>query len=358
MTGLIRIQRLFAIAVAGIAISACGFGDDRGHNPGDDVVDPVCGDGFIDPGEDCDDDNVGDNDGCDGDCEVEPGWNCVGEPSTCTMGTSECGDGAIANGEDCDDDNTANGDGCDADCDIEAGWECAGSPSDCNLLCGNGHIDPGEECDGGANCVNCMDTTQPACVLMPQSGCPTNQACDIADAAGNGSCRPITANGNPDSICTVDTACAAGLTCVGASDTIDTCAKMCHTDGQCNGAGARCLLELVDGTTGDPIPGINICTNACHPVDQTGCAAGLRCIAFSMTGGDATDCSEAGIRNTNQTCSDTNECIAGDICVDIGTNSFCLEYCEVGIDTCAGAQTCIGFTDPMLIGGTEFGACN
>jgi cysteine-rich repeat protein len=359
MSSLISIQRLFAIAVAAIAMSACGFGDDRNHQA-DDVPDPVCGDGFIDPGEDCDDDDEVDGDGCDADCEVEPGWNCVGEPSSCTMGTSECGDGAIANGEDCDDDNTANGDGCDADCDIEAGWECAGSPSNCNLLCGNGVVDPGEDCDGGPDCdANCNDIIPVSCTLMPQSGCPANQACDIADAAGNGACRAITANGTADSLCnTADTACAAGYTCVEQSATVDTCTKMCHTDGQCNGAGARCVLELIDGTTGEPIPGIEICTNACDPVAQSGCANGLRCIAFSMTDGDATDCTPPGNRQTDQTCSDTNECIAGDICVDTGTNSFCLEYCEVGIDTCAGSLTCIGFTDPMLIGGTEYGACN
>jgi len=105
-------------------------------------------------------------------------------------------------------------------------------------------------------------------------------------------------------------------------------------------------------------PGIEICTNACDPVAQTGCANGLHCIGFSMTDGDATDCTPPGNRQTDQTCSDTNECIAGDICVNTGTNSFCLEYCEVGIDTCAGSLICQGFTDPMLIGGTEYGACN
>jgi large repetitive protein len=360
MSGLTSIQRLFAIAVAGLAITACGFGDDRNH-AADDVPDPVCGDGFIDPGEECDDDGTDDGDGCDGDCEVELGWSCIGEPSACTEGVGECGDGAIANGEDCDDDDTANGDGCSADCEVEAGWECQGSPSTCNLLCGNGHVDPGEECDGGPDCdVTCHDIVTTSCVLIPQSGCDANQACDIADAAGNGACRAVTANGTADSSCAAaDTACAAGYTCVGQSDTIDTCSKMCHVDAQCSGAGARCVLELLDGTTGDPIPGINTCTNSCDPVDQTGCASGLRCIAASMdTGGDITDCSPPGNRLTNQTCGSTDDCVGGDICVDTGASTLCLEYCEVGIDTCAGTATCIGFVDPLLIAGTEYGACN
>ena len=46
MTGLTSIQRLFAIAIAGAAITACGFGDDRNHPIGDDVG-AVCGDGAM-----------------------------------------------------------------------------------------------------------------------------------------------------------------------------------------------------------------------------------------------------------------------------------------------------------------------
>jgi MYXO-CTERM domain-containing protein len=69
-----------------------------------------------------------------------------------------CGDGNIDAGETCDDNNTANSDGCDSSCHVESGWECSGTPSSCNLICGNGTIDTGEgeQCDGtnvgGQNC--------------------------------------------------------------------------------------------------------------------------------------------------------------------------------------------------------------
>ena len=70
----------------------------------------VCGDGRQDVGEDCDDGNALDGDGCRHDCRVEL-----------------CGDGIIGDGEQCDDGNRSTGDGCSAACVTE---------------CGNGRLDP------------------------------------------------------------------------------------------------------------------------------------------------------------------------------------------------------------------------
>ena len=53
---------------------------------------------------------------------------------------ASCGNGIIETGEDCDDGNTANGDGCASNCK----WEGTSSG-----LCGNGQIDYGEQCDLG-----------------------------------------------------------------------------------------------------------------------------------------------------------------------------------------------------------------
>lgn len=43
-----------------------------------------CGDAVVDPWEQCDDGNTTPDDGCSVACQVEPGWSCTGEPSTCT----------------------------------------------------------------------------------------------------------------------------------------------------------------------------------------------------------------------------------------------------------------------------------
>ncbi|MBA3548429.1 MAG: DUF4215 domain-containing protein [Nannocystis sp.] len=60
---------------------------------------PVCGDGFLGPGEDCDDGNQLDGDDCTALCRV-----------------SKCGDGIVASDEACDDVNTKLGDGCTPEC--------------------------------------------------------------------------------------------------------------------------------------------------------------------------------------------------------------------------------------------------
>lgn len=79
---------------------------------------PVCGDAIIGSGEQCDDGNLIDGDGCDSNCT----W-------------TRCGNGIVAGGEECDDGNTVSGDGCDANCLIEE--------------CGDGRVEGDEECDDG-----------------------------------------------------------------------------------------------------------------------------------------------------------------------------------------------------------------
>jgi cysteine-rich repeat protein len=79
---------------------------------------PACGNGELDPGEECDDGNTVDADGCEADCTIPRCGNAIRDP-----------------GEECDDGNTVGGDLCEADCTIPR--------------CGNNIQDPGEECDDG-----------------------------------------------------------------------------------------------------------------------------------------------------------------------------------------------------------------
>jgi cysteine-rich repeat protein len=111
--------------------------DGRNDSVGNYSVEMVCaqcGNGAIDPGEDCDDGNTNNNDAC---------------LDTCQNAT--CGDGFWWTGvEQCDDGNTVNGDGCSAICQIEAS------------VCGNGIPEPGEQCDDGNTSNNdaCLATCQ------------------------------------------------------------------------------------------------------------------------------------------------------------------------------------------------------
>src|SRR5207249_455274 len=51
-----------------------------------------CGDGVLDPGEECDDGNVQSGDGCSATCRPEVCFACAGEPSSCSPITL-CTDG-------------------------------------------------------------------------------------------------------------------------------------------------------------------------------------------------------------------------------------------------------------------------
>jgi cysteine-rich repeat protein len=76
---------------------------------------PICGSGARGAGEECDDGNTADGDGC---------------SSTCTLeGPAPCGDGLIWLGEECDDGGALGGDGCSSTCEIEPGYTCTGEPS-------------------------------------------------------------------------------------------------------------------------------------------------------------------------------------------------------------------------------------
>jgi cysteine-rich repeat protein len=93
------------------------------------VTAAVCGDGVVDPGEQCDDGNAVDGDGCD---------------SNCTP--TACGNGVVSPGEDCDDGTTIDGDGCSSTCHT--------SEVDC------------------ANCIDddgngLVDAADPACTAAP-----------------------------------------------------------------------------------------------------------------------------------------------------------------------------------------------
>jgi cysteine-rich repeat protein len=81
--------------------------------------------------------------------------NCAQEQCTDLGAAAACGDGTKTATEACDDGNVAAGDGCSATCMVETGYGCTvvsgATRSTCSLLCGNGLIDAGEQCDCGAD---------------------------------------------------------------------------------------------------------------------------------------------------------------------------------------------------------------
>ena len=197
---------------------------------------PVCGDGNVDPGEDCDagPDN-GDDKACTSTCannvcgdglvlagseECDAGPD-NGDDKACTAACANnvCGDGLVlAGSEGCDDGNVADGDGCGADCVLES--------------CGDGKIQGMEACDDGnaddtdaclATCVaaSCGDGVVQAGVETCDDGnmseadaCTTlckAPACD--DKIKSGGETDVDCGGMTCPKCAVDKACAAASDC-------------------------------------------------------------------------------------------------------------------------------------------------
>ena len=108
----------------------------------------TCGNGFLDPGENCDDGNNRNSDGCSSTCTIELGWRCYNTPfntrSLCER--NQCGDRymntASPENEICDDGNQLDGDGCSYDCHtIENGYYCGRIGHACEKVCSNSKVD-------------------------------------------------------------------------------------------------------------------------------------------------------------------------------------------------------------------------
>ncbi len=113
----------------------------------------VCGNGYLTSDETCDDGNTKDRDGCSADCQtVEPGYQCRVPGKRCTP---LCGDGKVIGSEACDDGNSDSGDGCSSTCQIEPGADCPPQGGACKMAkCGNGVVEKTELCDCGTDATN------------------------------------------------------------------------------------------------------------------------------------------------------------------------------------------------------------
>lgn len=197
-----------------------------------------CGNGINDEGEQCEDGNNRDGDGCTSDCRFEPLYCCRGggrvviptaarqlRPtlavgSLCSdfdpaydqvVGASRdfndaclCGNGSLEPGEQCDGKQFAPlADGAEPTCASQAKWTIGelGCAADCTLdtsacelaVCGDSRLAPGEECDDkGQNTVSCdSDCSFPVCgdgLVNPAAGEQCDDAWENIDGI-SGACR-------------------------------------------------------------------------------------------------------------------------------------------------------------------------
>ena len=212
----------------------------------------TCGDGLVEPGEDCDGDGIG-NGGetaacdancttvmCDdGVCNVTAGENNVNCPEDCS---ANCGNGVAESGEDCDMGDLAGGTCVTENFDagtLTCTGGCVYNTGGCTFVCGNGSINGNEVCDdtnlAGVDCTS-QGFTNPVgatcsatCDVVVFTGCDNTcgdglvepgEACD-GDGAGNGGQNAIC-----DVDCTTPT-CGDGICNADALENNATCAADC-----------------------------------------------------------------------------------------------------------------------------------
>jgi cysteine-rich repeat protein len=338
----------------------------------------VCGDGYLGPGEACDDGNDNNDDQCTtlcglatcGDGRLQGLEECDegaknSETGACLPSCidASCGDLFIQDGvESCDGTNIAG-----ASCATE-GFDrgvlvCANNcmsfnTSNCHL-CGNGVIEPSEDCDGAvfAGGVTCEDfaalgdtvsggalacTTE--CTMIDSSACTFcgddvqegTEACDGAQFGGS-TCQTFAAAG--------DTASGGALAC-GAACTIDSSAcTYCGDENQegtetCDGAdlnGATCMSQGFG-------PGVLSCAGNCMSFNTAGCntcgngtiQGSEECDGANLNGGTCVTEVGAGstgmLSCTNCTYNTSDCCLpAGEPCLGVSADC-CSGSCPGGND--------------------------
>ncbi len=325
------------------------------------LSDVVCGNSKVEGGEQCDDGNATDGDGCDSNCTTTACGNGIktaseqcddgnmvdGDGCDSNCKTTGCGNGIKTGNEQCDDGNTVDGDTCEHDCKLP--------------VCGNNIKDQGETCDGtalaGKTCVDqgysggtlaCKGT----CDGFVVTGCTTvcgngvkepGEACDDGNMVDGDGCEhnctiPNCGNGIKES----------GEQCDDGANNSDTLPDHCRTD---------CKLP----TCGDDVADAG---EECDGTDLQGNTCGMSSADASFLNGDTSDalkCTASckldylmcpancgdGHLEQNEQCDDGNQ-IDGDTCDHNCTFPGCGNMVKDPDEVCdsddLGGKTCHDFS--------------
>src|SRR5262249_6476284 len=309
---------------------------------------PVCGNGVLDMGEQCDDGNTLNGDCCSSTCQFDPAGTACDDGNICTVNANGCDGAGVCpvtgfNTLACNDGNAC------TTADKCKNGACVGGPAP---NCNDGNACTADSCDPAIGCVHTdisagcndnnvctTDTCDPAvgCVhtnnTLPcsdGSACTTNDHCNAGTCQGgpapncndnnpctNDACNPATgcthtnntATCDDGNACTTQDTCA-GCVCVGAPALNCDDGKVCTAD-SCNPA-TGCQHANVPGACDDG--------NACppnHTSTRGPCAAlpPLNCNDNNPCTTDSCD-PATGCKHVNNTgpCDDGNACTTNDTC--------------------------------------------
>jgi|GEM_PF-3715095 len=306
-----------------------------------------CGNARVDLFEDCDDNNLVNGDGCSDRCLSEgigPGTWVRGTVSgNCGNGSREWSDPVMVGngvGEQCDDGNTQDGDGCSARCLKE------GTRSDLSV-CGNGRLEQGEECErasdgtfnvwcdgvppadpnGHGTCLRrgpavsgqCgngrIDAGEECDPASPLLNTPQKRALCTSSCQWTGTSKPTNANGQGCG----NTAIEIGEDCDdGSTRPGDGCSANCTSEGSASSSAAVCGNNRIDsGET---------CDDG-NTQDGDGCSS--RCVNEGRPGAD---CANERLDVGEDCVSESEDERCSDICTNQGTR----ECSDVADQDCCG----------------------
>jgi len=315
-------------------------------------LDPACGDGEVQDGEQCDDGDAVDGDGCSALCQLEEcgngtldsGETCDDGNTTSGDGCSDvcltetdsgpiCGNGIVETGESCDDGNTEGGDGCSPTC------GSGGDPGGGDPECGNGTVESGETCDdgnttSGDGCDATCDIEDPLVPICGNFILESGEQCDDGNIISGDGCSASCGDEFPPAQCgnfiiEFGETCDDGNTIDG-----DGCSSTCGPDGDdplsiCGDGVEEGAEQCDDGntTSGDG------CSSLCQDEDDVVCGD-------SKLGGDETcdDGNTVNLDGCSSTCQiegegpvcgndilETGEgCDDGNLTNEDGCSEFCL----------------------------------
>jgi len=181
--------------------------------------------------------------------------------------------------------------------------------------------------------------------VLSNCGCPETFACFVeSDVYGCREDGGATAGG----ACVTANDCAAGHQCDRGR-----CHEVCDTVGDVCADDRWCSRTLAIEATRGPPDSLGVCTIACDPMADVGCATDT-CRLAATVSGYFPYCSAPGATAFGSVCSFDNDCVPGGVCIvfdEVGREcaAICPPICPDGYD-CTG--TVLTFAD-----GTPFQFC-